>query len=260
MPPPYDAPGRCIYCGQLPTENDALTEEHIIPRGLGGRNSIPHASCADCQLQTTTFETQCIRCMFYSAKGQFKIPGRKSGRPPSFLRVGLEREAQIELHKLHVTQHPSAIFTFDFRQAGVERGEAPSSEFGGAHICITPLVDNFFQRVMAIGGKFYFDFSGGFTSLAFGRMVAKICHAYAVSELGIDGFEHVLTDGIRHGEPSYLRHYLGSEKGGGGSNPEADLHEIAFVDRVPGLITVRLRLFAKVDTPIYYVVVGTPRK
>jgi 5-methylcytosine-specific restriction endonuclease McrA len=48
----YSNVNRCIYCGTL--EN--LTDEHIIPYGLGGRSILPKASCSECSNITTNFE------------------------------------------------------------------------------------------------------------------------------------------------------------------------------------------------------------
>lgn len=40
----YQPVNVCIYCGGT----GALSDEHIIPFGLGGRWVLPKASCAEC--------------------------------------------------------------------------------------------------------------------------------------------------------------------------------------------------------------------
>ncbi|WP_217539485.1 HNH endonuclease, partial [Stenotrophomonas sp. GbtcB23] len=45
--------GASIYCGAT---DGRLTEEHIIPKGLGGTLVLPQASCDDCAAITSLFE------------------------------------------------------------------------------------------------------------------------------------------------------------------------------------------------------------
>ena len=61
MPKRVYAPlGRCMYCdsdgGGL-----ALTTEHIIPGGLGGRLELPESSCQMCQELTQDLERRVLR-------------------------------------------------------------------------------------------------------------------------------------------------------------------------------------------------------
>ena len=47
----YPSLGCCIYCG-APAAETTLTEEHIIPKAIGGRLIFDGASCKACQDQT----------------------------------------------------------------------------------------------------------------------------------------------------------------------------------------------------------------
>ena len=51
--------GRCVYCGAI-TE---LSDEHIVPFGLGGRWVLPKASCSVCSVKTSRIERTCLRTM-----------------------------------------------------------------------------------------------------------------------------------------------------------------------------------------------------
>jgi hypothetical protein len=259
MPPPYHSPGRCIYCGK-PASEVQLTDEHIIPVALGGTLILPKASCLDCARITSQLETHCVKGMFYAAKGQFRLKGRKSRKAPDFLGVGIERAALTEMHKLHISRHPSAIITFDFGESGASYGIAPADDFGGGKVCITPIVPDFWQRVSAIGEDIKLTLSP-INSQYFARMLAKIAHAFAVAERGVDAFPHNLRNAILGQAPMYLRYFIGTVDSK--SEPPSDQrHEISLAIRAnwvdTELLTVRLRLFSQKETPIYYIVVTRP--
>ncbi len=260
MPPPYSPPGRCIYCGKLPSADEPLTDEHIIPLALGWRWILPKASCRACQEQTSWVETHCIKGMFASAKGIYRIKGRKSGKPPDFLRVGIEKDAKIEMRKLHISQHPSAIIGFNFGISGAAMGFTPSNDFGGASVCITPLVDNIAERSIAAGPKVQLT-NSPINVDVFGRMLAKIAHSFAVAEKGLGGFQSGLENAVLGRSPMCIPYYIGSERHD--AEPVSDDRHnltLSVQNNYVGesMLVARIRLFAQKQTPIYYVTVGRP--
>ncbi|WP_352916466.1 HNH endonuclease [Mesorhizobium sp. M1143] len=69
--------GRCIYCDREPPQI-RLTEEHIIPKGLGGNLILPGSSCERCAAITGRFEQRLLRDTFRFARGALGIfSGRK---------------------------------------------------------------------------------------------------------------------------------------------------------------------------------------
>lgn len=52
----FEGFGRCIYCRRSPSAGERLTEEHIIPEGLGAHWAIREASCSACADETHAFE------------------------------------------------------------------------------------------------------------------------------------------------------------------------------------------------------------
>ena len=48
--------GRCIYCRALPTADDPLSDEHILPFGIYGKQKVKKASCRRCAAVTSAFE------------------------------------------------------------------------------------------------------------------------------------------------------------------------------------------------------------
>src|SRR5439155_19828902 len=48
--------GQCIYCRVFPSAEDALSDEHIFPFGLYGKEMLTKASCKKCAAITSDFE------------------------------------------------------------------------------------------------------------------------------------------------------------------------------------------------------------
>jgi hypothetical protein len=89
------------------------------------------------------------------------------------------------------------------------------------------------------------------------RTLAKIAHAYAVAEMGIDGFVHLLPHLIVGSYDEWATYYIGNLSHA--APPGANLHEIAIEPPTAETwryVVVRIRLFASVGAPIYRVVAG----
>jgi len=56
----FEAAGHCIYCG---TKQGPLSDEHIVPFGLGGTLVLPKASCKACATETAKLEQVIQRMM-----------------------------------------------------------------------------------------------------------------------------------------------------------------------------------------------------
>jgi hypothetical protein len=90
----------------------------------------------------------------------------------------------------------------------------------------------------------------------FCALLAKIGHAFAVAELGLDAFHPVLTPFIRAESVRILK-WIGGESEP--SETSTAFHEIGLsAEIIEGLtyVVVRLRLFSFLGTPWYKVVVG----
>jgi len=98
---------------------------------------------------------------------------------------------------------------------------------------------------------------GTFSAPEFFRMLAKIAHAFAVAELGLDSFTPYLIPIIVEGDTSNCAQYIGGlqyEEPLG-----AELHELSFDSHTcdkPEIVSVKIRLLAPLQTPTYYVAVG----
>lgn len=72
--------GACIYCGAT---QGRLTEEHIVPKGLGGTLVLPDSSCDPCAKLTSQFEMKVLRGFLDRGRQSLGIKGRKSHRRPA---------------------------------------------------------------------------------------------------------------------------------------------------------------------------------
>ena len=83
----WDTIGECIYCQE---PSNVLTEEHVIPSGLGGWRTLPRASCERCQNITREFETVALRHVLGPGRYWLGIPPKKGKRRPDAAEVRLE--------------------------------------------------------------------------------------------------------------------------------------------------------------------------
>jgi hypothetical protein len=90
----------------------------------------------------------------------------------------------------------------------------------------------------------------------FCQMLAKIGHAFAVAELGIDSFRPFLIPYIVRSELSDCDKYIGGR--GEDEMVSSELHELSLIAGGSDheFVVVRIRLLAKLGTPTYFLVVG----
>lgn len=256
----YSPVGHCIYCGKA----GELTVEHVIPYGLGGRIELPESSCRECCRLTSNFEHTCLRTMYGPLRLLYDLPTRRKNKRPKTLRLKVKRRPTDDWTYLDVEQdkYPFLILFpyFSMPKADTEEIE---SEFRGA-------VTN---RLWIRGASPSYNFKNLLERLTielrvhsimpeaktqveeFCQMLAKIGYSFAVGELGVDAFKPFLIPHILHKKLDDCDRFIGSlSKEEKASN---NLHEISIVDtEKEDLVTVRIRLLAKLETPTYYVIVG----
>jgi hypothetical protein len=89
----------------------------------------------------------------------------------------------------------------------------------------------------------------------FCQMLAKVGHAFAVAELGVDSFRPFLIPHIVRSELADCDKFIG----GWGEDEvvSSELHELSVVNGPDhDFVVVRIRLLARLGTPTYFVVVG----
>jgi HNH endonuclease len=255
--------GQCIYCGAT----ESLTQEHVLPLGLGGRVTLNDASCKACATVTGRLEGGLLRGHWWSARQHYGLLSGRRKEPIPALRVklidadGNISEAEIPMHDNPFTM----VFQFPAPSVllGTDRDDEPfASQVFAKALRETPkfvMIDN--KRTM-IGPTQKIEIPVNFDAGKLSRFLAKVAHGYAISRRGLAACEEYFL-------PEYI---LGRTKGlltfvGGNSSPiigpllpGGGMHRM--MDRRQGeFLSIYIQLFIDRGDPppIYEVIVGRLR-
>jgi HNH endonuclease len=257
---------RCIYCEKLPAET-VLTKEHVIPCSLGGTVILPKSSCTICAAVTGKLERQIAKAMWDYTRVQHGLPSRRPEKRPQHFEMETTDGAKRDIP---VSDLPPVIISFAFRPAGILLGLPPCDKPHDVELRLYYLAaaKRGFSEIRQRHGDGRISLnSGEFDPISFARFLAKVAHAFAVGELGADGFRPMLRQLILGRQSQFAFHYIGG--GTGDEPPSTRLHELSIGRRkqvlsvgetAQDLLVVRLRFFARYGLPAYYAVVGEPSK
>lgn len=253
--------GLCIYCGT----DQYLSDEHIIPLGLGGRFILPKASCRTCSRITSEFERTCLRRMYGPLRLLYELPSRRvNDRPETLnLKVKWTPEAEWTYVPVPADRYPFLVTFPYFGMPGALTGNVPETASGPVTSRLwirgaSPEHD--FMQLLAALTKDLGVYAVMPESVAeipaFCRLLAKIAHAYAIAEFGYSNVRSDLSPFIVAGALDHCLHHIGSAAKD--DSPTDELHEMDVRERLrDSLLVVKIRLLAKLGTPTYYVVVGS---
>src|SRR5262245_27323795 len=103
-PFPYHV-GRCVYCDS----DDDLSDEHVVPLGLGGTWILQAASCGRCRDITSRIELQVLREHSLALRTVTEMPTRRKGERPKSLRQKLIAKGAPVSLDLDPSQHPAQL-------------------------------------------------------------------------------------------------------------------------------------------------------
>jgi hypothetical protein len=240
----YPPVGRCIYCGDPP-----IGDEHIVPSGLGGRWILPDASCKKCEGITSAIEGANLRGPLNGMRSYLKLAKRRPKEKAKGVRGGGQVRGRDASFILPAEHAPAVLGLPTLSIPGVFGDKAGTT---GIWTTGTNL------RWPILRGYGISQISIDMNLCRFTQLLAKIGHAFAVAEVGIDNFEPLLLEMIRkEPEPEDATHFVGSELGF--EPPSLSLHAmqiIDIVDRGIPYVGVRIRLFANLASPTYLVIAG----
>ena len=248
----YARVGLCIYCGGV-----ADSDEHIIPRSLGGMLTLPASSCGACRDLTSAVEGRLAASIFAPVRRQFRFPTRHPKRTPAPFSAEIDGVPTV----LEDNDFPGMLLAFTFSPPSVLGLGPPATEHlgGGIDVKILPGFGDRLNRIQR-GKANELKFTGSTVDTTqVGRLLAKIAHSYAMAELGVEAFNPLLLDIIKDKNATFIGQYVGDAMAF--NNPGTDLHEIdidPFFER-HRYVVVRVRLFANYGLPTYWVVVGERR-
>lgn len=252
------AVGACIYCGAT---NIRLTEEHIIPKGLGGTIVLPEASCDACAKITSLFEMKVMRGFMDRGRKAMGIKGRKQHKRPkkqavdqTFIRPDgspfeqdVPLEDPIRLMHLPVLALPGFLDPLNPPTPDANRVDVVALET--LHFGVDQSLT--LRNLKAFGVRIHERMD----IWSFVRMLAKIAHGYHVAIRGMFRLEESplipIILGARHDARNWIgctdEHPLSSDR------PALHLLHEAPLEGDEGCecIAVRIKLFAPHGTATY---------
>lgn len=246
--PPVD---QCIYCGKTINETK-LTREHIIAKSIGGDVTLAKSSCIPCAHITRDIEQFCFREMLGAFRIRFGL--RKSHPKGDPVKVHLKHlDGFQHFQYVPTDQHPSILTVPKAPPPQLVFGKSPDMNFITAWSYVPdPEVIKKYPQGTRIGGH-------QFRADTYGRMIAKIAHAFACAEMGHAAFEHLLPPIIleERGDVFDYVGCLGQEAADLPAEPGC-LHRVhlEISPDLPGFVLANIRLFAQFGAPQYHVVVG----
>lgn len=254
----YVAVGECIYCG---SKND-LTDEHIVPHGLGGTWILPKSSCKACAKITGKIERSCLRSMLGDLRSWRTIRRRRRSKKdkyiprPMFAQIGNKlvpyatssSDERLDAAMMIALDIPTILSGKSPRNRQFLRGYWVNAAMGNKAKETAIAINKPAQRIVS---------QASFHPELFSKMLAKIAHAHAMADEAGE-FKPLL--------PPYIvgdaKHITGFLVGGepdplpkSNTSIEASLLRVRSSTDTKYLLS-RIRLFGDLGAPVYYVVVG----
>lgn len=249
--------GTCIYCGFTAGR---LTDEHIIPQGLGGTLVLEMASCDPCAQVTSRFEMDALRGFLDHGRQALGIKGRKSHKrklQESVLQTFLLSDETLRkgaaypdqsVRVMHLPVFVLPAFLDPARpistREGIEVMAIATATFG-------PAVNRVVQEPGAVG----MQFNDRMDIVAFGRMLAKIAHGYHVAIHGLFPLEESPLVPIILGKRWDAHNWIGNTEHDPLPSDRPALHLIESLpleaDGAIARMAVRIKLFASYPSPTY---------
>lgn len=255
----YHPANRCIYCEAkeyAPGLDRNFGDEHIIPEALGAFAVLPSASCKTHEAITSALESRMLQRIFDPTRKQRDIRGRKpllKGNFPVFRTVDGENVGL----PLPIGDHPTVLFLPRLGAPGLLSGR-PRWMHGVTGLFLA----NLNAHSHTITRQRITSFSTPFVdTICLAQFLAKIGHAYASAEVLRENFEPILLDFIKEKTRNMENEDFRYQFWGGDHSaipPSRYLHELGLglVSSTKLFLVARIRLFAFLGTPAYYVVVG----
>jgi hypothetical protein len=249
---------KCIYCGD---ESGPFSDEHVIPYGLNGEMILRKSSCEKCSDITKKIEQKVLRTMLGSTRVHLGLRTRRPKERPQSLSAFVETNGGFERKDVSIQDHPH-IMTMIVLPPPKVLNRSGGEKQGGIRIWVRDIQGNTNQRVSRLGQGA--EIRNVIPIHEFGRVIAKIAHAYAASLLGIESFNPLLLDFILGKKENVFDFVGGPDEITDFKREKKFLHQVDILtlsnpdrtDLLP-LVIVNICLFSCLDAPIYQAVVGS---
>lgn len=254
----YPAVGKCIYCGTttLPAGTNCFGDEHIIPLALGGNLVLKEASCRACErIINSQIESHVLlkEWIYLRIKRNFPTRGKSKNRPTH---VTLKATNGKPL-SVPIKDYSTPVPSYKFIEPRILSRSPRTND--NAHWTMDIFTDH--DAELSMRAK-YPQWDGIHRLIPqpfrFARLLAKIAHARAAAEYGLDGFFPLNNDVILGASDDYfytVGGHLESQPAIPGGDHILDL-SLLFQSPRLALLIVDIRLFSQVISPAYKVVAG----
>jgi hypothetical protein len=253
----YKPVGCCIYCG---ASEGALTDEHIVPYALNGNWVLPKASCKKCEGITGWVEQQILRGELLHLRAALAFQTRRPSERPSTVSICAD-DRNVEVP---ISDCPIVMPFIRFPIPGLL--DARPSKIGIDAIgtigirCAGPEPEEFAKRY----GFRKLSFQRTLAPAFFARMISKIAYSHAVARFGPSALVDEFVTDIILGKSERIGDIVGcvsSDLPAPQFTHEHVLRPAVYKGGLSGeerLLTVQVKLFAGLPTPVYEVVLGRP--
>lgn len=217
-PRTYEAVGVCIYCGSA----NNPTKEHIIPYSAGGRWVLPQSSCKACAAITGAFEGEFARTILGPLRMLYNMPTRRPKDRPKHLPLKIKYAPDDDWEIAYVDRSicPFLVGLPLYPLPEKMTGEPVDGDRGHAT-----------KQLWIRGGGFWPNRDAHMQWLCnmlkaveimpvatvhtkpFCLTLTKVAHAFAVAELGPNGFTPILADVIRTRDLTDRAAFFGGGRG-----------------------------------------------
>jgi hypothetical protein len=255
----YAPIGRCIYCDST----EGLSREHIVPYSLGGRWVLQQASCTTFANITRDIEADVAQKMLGTMRAQFGFPTRRKKKrkrtvPFSIHRNGGRNDIFVPINESPTSPVALPILPTPLILSNIEPIVSPTEiELQIWSIAPSGEQKERFHKILGpTGGSVSVEMQFPFRS--FFRLLAKIAHASAVAEFGIDSFTPMLRPHILGTAKANISHVVG-----GWTKIQQATPEMQWAVE-PGIydckdrryLTIKIEPFRLFQCPCYWVVVS----
>jgi hypothetical protein len=247
--------GRCIYCGAT----EGLSDEHVVPKALGGPAQLYDATCRDCQKITARFERRVLHEQLLPFRTRLGLPTyRPSKRPKDFPARVRHGKEWMDV-RLPLDQYTAVAPFLRFPPPGVVEGREVSAaiRLRGVAVTVVPR-DGIGNDPPRRAGADAVKQNVPLYPAEFMRMLAKIAWGFSVSLFGLDRIDPAIL-GVILGTDRDLARWVGCPPPGMAVFDEPTAHLCIRVADVKGFVVAWIRLFGAMGAPEYMVVVGRLR-
>ena len=179
--------GKCIYCGST----TGLTDEHVVPYGLGGNLVLPKSSCKECARITSKFELAVLRGSMRPARICRNIQSRKKHKNAlSLYSVDIESGGVARTIEVPLKDYPILVTFPIFEVPGFLQGKEETRGINMTGFITINFGANPEKLLKKYNGSKIVVKPSNDKPVDFARIIAKIAFSMAVATNAFEGEDY----------------------------------------------------------------------